>query len=164
MSKILLIGSELQNSHQNFNFLEIEGFDLITAENSFDGLCKAQSELPDLIIYDIVLPQLDAYRIIRKLREHPTTAIIPLICVMNTSNIAEIRKAMEAGADDCITKFSTKEELLKAIKIRLDRQAYLLEWYGIQAKKMNLTVKNNPRCINTISFRKREYDLSRCNK
>jgi len=135
MSKILLIASRLQNSHQFLNFLEIKGFDLIIAENSVDGFREAQSELPDLIICDIVLPELDAYKIIKKLREHPTTAIIPLICVINISNIAEIRKAMEAGADDCITKFCTEEELLKAIAIRLDRQAYLLKWYATQAKK-----------------------------
>ncbi|MEM6752522.1 MAG: response regulator [Cyanobacteria bacterium P01_C01_bin.38] len=142
MTKILLIGSELQNSNNFFKCLQAKGFDVIVAENALIDKHQLQSELPDLIICHIIASELDSCGIIKTLRENANTAIIPLICVINKPLIADIRKAMEIGADDCICYSCTEEELLKAIAIRLDRQAYILKWYAAQAKKTNLTIRN----------------------
>lgn len=154
MTKILLIGLELQNSKKFFKCLQSKGFDVIVAENALIGKHKAQSELPDLIICHILASELDCCGIIKTLRENADTAIIPLISVINKPLIADIRKAMEIGADDCISDSITEEELFKAIAIRLDRQAYILEWYAAQVKNSDLVIKNIDWCINgTINER-----------
>lgn len=147
MTKILLIGSELQNSKKFFKCLQTKGFDVTVAGKALIDIHKAQSELPDLIICHTIASELDSCGIIKTLRENANTAIIPLICVIDKPLLADIRKAMEIGADDCISDSCTEEELFKAIAIRLDRQAYILEWYAAQAKKINLTIKNIDWCI-----------------
>lgn len=147
MTKILLIGSELQNSKKFFKCLQTKGFDVTVAGKALIDIHKAQSELPDLIICHIIASELDSCGLIKTLRENANTAIIPLICVIDKPLLADIRKAMEIGADDCISDSCTEEELFKAIAIRLDRQAYILEWYAAQAKKINLTIKNIDWCI-----------------
>lgn len=148
MKKILLIGSELQNSKKFFKCLQTKGFDVIVAENAFIDKHKLESEVPDLIICHIIASELDSCGIIKTLRENAHTAIVPLICAIDKPLIAHIRKAMEIGADDCISDSCTEEELFKAIAIRLDRQAYILEWYTAQAKNSNLAIKNIDWCIN----------------
>ncbi|MGB6301329.1 MAG: response regulator [Rivularia sp. (in: cyanobacteria)] len=147
MTKILLIGSELKNNKNFFKSLQTEGFDVIVAENAFIDRHQVQSELPDLIICYVIASELDCCGTIKTLRENANKAIIPLICVIDKPSITDIRKAMEIGADDCICYSCTEEELLKAIAIRLDRQAYILEWYAAQAKKVNLTIKNIDWCL-----------------
>lgn len=129
MKKILTIKSELQQSNKFLKYLERKEFDVIVVDNGIVGIHKAQSELPDLIICGIMMPKLDGYGILKALRENPVTAIIPLIFVTDKESPADIRQAMEMGADDCITISCTEEEFLKAIAVRLERQAFLRQWY-----------------------------------
>ena len=133
MTKILVIQSELSNNNIFIKLLELEGFNIIVSENAVVGLCKAQSELPDLIISDIIMPELDGYSLLKALRESPITAIIPFIFLTSETSQSQIRKAMEMGADDFIINSCTQEEFLKAIIVRLERQAFLKQWYAARA-------------------------------
>jgi len=135
MTKILVIQSELSNNSIFIKLLELEGFNIIVSENAVVSLCKAQSELPDLIISDIVMPELDGYSLLKALRENPITAIIPFIFLTSEVSQSQIRKAMEMGADDFITDSCTQEEFLKAITVRLERQAFLKQWYAARTVK-----------------------------
>jgi PleD family two-component response regulator len=135
MTKILAIGSQLHHSNTFVKLLESKGFDVIVAENAAVGVFKAHSELPDLIISDFIMQDLDGYGVLKALREHPLTAIIPFIFLANKASQAQIRKAMEMGTDDFITKPYTEEEFLKAVVVRLERQAFLREWYAARAAK-----------------------------
>jgi len=74
--KILAIQSELPHSNRFIQLLESEGFNVIIADNGLLGVSKAQSELPDLIISDIIMPELDGYGVLKALRENHLTAII----------------------------------------------------------------------------------------
>ena len=135
MTKILVIQSELSNNNIFIKLLELEGFNIIVSENAVVGLCKAQSELPDLIISDIIMPDLDVYSILKALRENLVTAIIPFIFLTNEASQSDIRKAMEMGADDIIISSCTEEEFLKAIIVRLERHAFLKQCYMTQKAK-----------------------------
>ena len=132
MTKILVIENEEQARNMFLKYLEEKGFDAISAENGVVGVQLAQENLPDLIISEIIMPKLDGYGILRALRENSATAIIPLIFVTAKVSQADIRKGIELGADDYLTKPCTPEELLRAIRARLEKQALLQKCYAAQ--------------------------------
>ena len=79
MTKILVIEDEVQSRNIFLECLEAEGFDTLCAENGRIGLQKAQDHLPDLVLCDVVMPELDGYGVITALRQDPVTAVIPFI-------------------------------------------------------------------------------------
>ena len=129
MTKILVIEDELAIRNNIVEMLELEDFEAIEAPNGFSGLQKAIAETPDLILCDIMMPELDGYGVLEKLRQHPNTSNIPFIFLTALADRKDNRKAMELGADDYITKPCTPEELINAINIRLEKQAKLTQTY-----------------------------------
>lgn len=104
-------------------FLEKEGYDVITAENGEIGLERAKQEIPDLIICDIMMPKMNGYEVIQALHKHPPTARIPFIFLTAMSDRANIRDGMNLGADDFLTKPFVSQELITAVKKRLEKKA-----------------------------------------
>ncbi|MBV6626252.1 MAG: response regulator [Rivularia sp. (in: Bacteria)] len=138
MIKILLIESELSQLFDKNNFLEClenNGYTVLVAHNTPEGIHKAKSELPDLIICNIVEIELNHHNPPKALCEFSTKAIVPLIFAIDKMTQANIRKAMEMGADDCISKSCTHKELLNAIASRLDRLVFLRQWCAAQLEK-----------------------------
>lgn len=129
MTKILVIDPEEQACNIFLQSLESERFDVIAAKNGLVGVQQVQKYLPDLIVSEIIMPELNGYDVLKVLRENPTTTIIPLIFVTAKVTRADIRKGMELGADDYITKPCTPEELLRAIKTCLEKRASLQKFY-----------------------------------
>lgn len=127
MTRILVIEDEISVRDNIQDILELEGFDLITAENGLLGVQMAQAERPDLIICDVMMPELDGYGVLEQLRQFPHTAIIPFIFLTAKANRTDFRQGMELGADDYLTKPFTPAELRKAITIRLEKQAAGME-------------------------------------
>lgn len=115
MKKILVIEDETQSREMFLECLEAEGFDVIGAENGCVGVQMAQEVLPDLVICDIRMPELDGYGVLTTLRQNPVTAMIPFIFVTAGSTPSEHRYGMALGADDYLTKPCTAEDLLMAI-------------------------------------------------
>lgn len=115
MKKILVIEDEPQSRKMFLECLEAEGFDSIGAENGRVGIKKVQENLPDLVICDIVMPELDGYGVLTILRQNLFTATIPFIFITGNTTEAERCYGMELGADDYLTKPCTVEDLLKAI-------------------------------------------------
>ncbi|WP_414582702.1 helix-turn-helix domain-containing protein [Scytonema sp. PCC 10023] len=134
MKKILVIDNRASTRNLFLESLKVKGFYCSGAENGFIGVRRAQLELPDLIISEIMMPELDGYDVLRALRQKPATAIIPLIFVTDQVNWANIRKGMELGADDYLIKSCTIDELLRAIATRLEKQAALKQWYASQSQ------------------------------
>jgi YesN/AraC family two-component response regulator len=130
MKKILVIEDEAQSRNIFLESLEAEGFNAIGAENGLVGVQRVQEELPDLIICDLVMPQLDGYQVLTKLRQDLMTAIIPFIFVTAKGTWTDLRKAKELGADDYLTKPFTLDELLRAIAACLEKRATLQQWYA----------------------------------
>jgi two-component system, sensor histidine kinase and response regulator len=103
-------------------FLEKQGFAVVTAENGLIGLEKARVEIPDLIISDIMMPQMNGYEVLRELQQDVRTSEIPFIFLTAMSNRSDIRDGMNLGADDFLVKPFMSHELLAAINKRFEKK------------------------------------------
>jgi DNA-binding response OmpR family regulator len=120
--KILVIEDE-QDIRENIeDILELSEYQVLAAANGKMGLKSAQSQSPDLIVCDIMMPELDGYGVVKALREQPQTENIPVIFLTAKVEHSDQRMGMELGADDYLTKPFLPQELLKAIEARLKRQ------------------------------------------
>ena len=99
------------------------GFVVSTADNGVDGLKKARLIIPDLILLDLMLPQLDGFGVCEILRRDPTTAAIPIIMVTAMSSQFARLAGLEAGANDYITKPFSPKQLLSRVQEMLARTA-----------------------------------------
>jgi YesN/AraC family two-component response regulator len=134
-NKILVIEDDNITRDLYLKGLKAKGFNTIGADNGRAGIQQAQEYIPDLVICDITMPDMDGYSVLNRLREDPATAIIPFIFLTGSSSKADVRKAMELGADDYLTKPSTLDELLRAIATRLQKQATMQNWCTMNSEK-----------------------------
>jgi signal transduction histidine kinase len=121
MSKILVIEDEQVVRKNILELLDAEGFEVVEADNGQVGVQLAQQCIPDLIICDVMMPELDGYGVLQTLRQLPETATIPLILLTAKSEREDFRRGMTLGADDYLTKPFTRTELLEAIAARLTK-------------------------------------------
>jgi two-component system, sensor histidine kinase and response regulator len=105
--------------------LNLYGFITLTAEDGTSGVDVARQHIPDLIICDINMPNMDGYATLTALREDETTATIPFIFLSGATDKINMRRGMELGADDYLTKPFTHKELMAAVNARLEKQADL---------------------------------------
>lgn len=105
--------------------LNIYGFETLSAEDGETGIRVAQDRLPDLIICDINMPRVDGYETLKAIRQHEPTSTIPFIFLSGATERPNVRKGMELGADDYLTKPFTHKELMAAVNTRLEKQAEL---------------------------------------
>lgn len=129
MKNILVIEDETQTRNLFVNSLKSRGFSTIGAENGMVGIQRAEEYSPDLVLCDTQMPELDGYGVLNRLRQNPMTAVIPFIFLTVKLTKAELRKGMNLGADDYLTKPCTVEELVGAIAARLEKQKTLKQWY-----------------------------------
>ncbi|MEG3932473.1 response regulator [Microcoleus sp. T3_B1] len=122
MAKILVIEDEEAIRENILELLEAENFEGIGAINGKVGIKLAIEKIPDLILCDMMMPEIDGHGVIKALRSEPLTATIPFIFLTAKADKVDVRTGMELGADDYITKPCTPQELLKAIAIRLEKQ------------------------------------------
>lgn len=122
MTKILLIEDETSVRENLIDLLEAEDYEVVCTENGFLGLLWAFEHLPDLIICDVMMPEINGHEVLRALRQDPATAKIPYIFLTALSEKNDIRQGMELGADDYLTKPYTRSDLLNAISVRLARR------------------------------------------
>ncbi|MBD0343882.1 MAG: EAL domain-containing protein [Coleofasciculus sp. Co-bin14] len=134
MNKILVIEDERAIRINLLKLLGAEGFHVIAAENGKEGVQLAHTEPPDLIICDILMPELDGYGVLRTLQQDPVTATIPFIFLTAKSDRSDWRQGMNLGADDYLTKPFTRAELLEAIASRLQKQVSLQEQHEVKLK------------------------------
>ncbi|QDL11730.1 diguanylate cyclase [Brasilonema octagenarum UFV-E1] len=125
MTKILVIEDEKLVRENIIDLLAAEDFDTIAAANGRIGLDLALSQTPDLILCDLMMPEVDGYGVLTTLREKAITASIPFIFLTAKSARTDFRQGMDLGADDYLTKPFTRTELLNAIASRLTKQASL---------------------------------------
>jgi signal transduction histidine kinase len=125
MKKVLVIDDTEDVRSIITDALNLSGFEAIGAEDGENGIKMAREHVPDLIICDINMPRLDGYATLTAMRDHEATATIPFIFLTGASDKLNMRKGMELGADDYLTKPFTHQELLAAVNTRLDKQAEL---------------------------------------
>ncbi|MFB2934227.1 EAL domain-containing protein [Aerosakkonemataceae cyanobacterium BLCC-F154] len=134
-TKILVIEDD-ENIRENIlEILTGQNIRAIGAKNGRLGIRLAQKVIPDLIICDIMMPELDGYAVLEELRQDPLTAVIPFIFLTALADRDRHRKGMELGADDYITKPCKPIELLKAIAVRLNKKTAITAPYTIALKQ-----------------------------
>jgi len=119
MQKILVIDDLPENIFMLQDRLENEGFDVITAYDGTTGIEKALSELPDLILLDIMMPDITGIEVCKYLVSEPNTQHIPIILVTAKSGAEDTKEGLEAGAFDYIKKPFNRIELMARIKSAL---------------------------------------------
>lgn len=129
MTKILVIEDETHIRNNICELLEAEDFNVLNAPNGKIGIQLAKEHLPDLIICDVIMPEVDGYGVLRYLRQNILTAGIPFIFLTSLTDRINLRQGMELGADDYLTKPCTADELIKAIVARLSKHSATKQYY-----------------------------------
>jgi len=127
---ILVVEDNATNMRLLVELLLDDGYQVEAAVNGVEALEMAQEMLPDLVLLDVMIPELNGYEVCQKLRENPQTQGIPVIFITAIAQVADKVKAFELGAVDYITKpFNTREVIvrLKGHLIRRSQQKYLEE-------------------------------------
>lgn len=122
MKNILVVEDEEIVRSNIAELLEAEGYTVQTANNGAEALQKLNSYIPDLIISDIMMPIVDGYELLKRIQEIPITSSIPVILLTARIETRDLRKGMQIGADDYLTKPFKANDLLDAVKTRLTKQ------------------------------------------
>jgi CheY-like chemotaxis protein/CRP-like cAMP-binding protein len=125
MRKILIIEDNEDVRENTADLLELSNYVVTTSADGTSGIKKALNFTPDLIICDIMMPGLDGYQVLEALQANSKTAGIPFIFLSAKADKSDIRKGMNLGADDYLTKPFEEHELLEAINSRLKRHDFL---------------------------------------
>ncbi|MBX0332332.1 response regulator [Pontibacter sp. HSC-14F20] len=125
MKKILLIEDNQEIRENTAEILSLANYQVLEAPNGKLGVDLAKKEHPDLIICDIMMPQLDGYGVLHMLSKFPETASIPFVFLTAKSEKEDFRKGMNLGADDYLTKPFDDVELLDVVEMRLKKNEIL---------------------------------------
>ena len=119
--KILIIDDDLDTLRLVGLMLQKQGYEIAAASNGRQGLLKVEEELPDLILLDVMMPDMDGYEVARRLRKSPETAKIPILMFTAKSQLDDKVTGFESGADDYLTKPTHPTELQAHVKALLAR-------------------------------------------
>ena len=122
MKRILVIEDEPEMRRNLATILRLENYVPLVAENGRLGVALAKKDKPDLVLCDVMMPELDGYGVLQALREDLATVTVPFIFLTAKGEKPDIRAGMNLGADDYLTKPVAKNDLLNAVASRLKRQ------------------------------------------
>jgi len=121
MARILVIEDEAMIRANLCRMLAIEGYAVIEAADGVTGATIAAREKPDLVLCDVMMPGLDGFEVLRRLRADPATAGVPFVFVTASADKHDKRFGLDLGADDYVTKPFDMDHLLQVIARRLAR-------------------------------------------
>ena len=121
--KILIIDDDIDTLKLVGLMLQKQGYLIVAANNGVQGLEQAEAENPDLILLDVMMPELDGYEVTRRLRANPQTANTPILMFTAKTQLDDKVTGFEAGADDYLTKPTHPSELNAHVKALLARVA-----------------------------------------
>jgi CRP-like cAMP-binding protein len=136
MKKILIIEDNPDVRENLAEILSLSNYETLTAENGKVGVDLAQKHHPDLILCDVMMPELDGFGVLHILSKSPDTSAIPFIFLTAKTERSDIRKGMNLGADDYISKPFDDVELLEAIETRLRKSEAIQREYARDATGM----------------------------
>ncbi len=140
MTTVLVIEDEDFLRENIMTMLKFEGFKTLDAPDGQTGVERARASIPDLIICDIMMPGMDGYEVLQALRDDPATATIPIIFLTARASRSHVRLGMSLGADDYVSKPFSHEELIAAVRTRLERQQALEREYRQQIEELQLAI------------------------
>jgi two-component system, OmpR family, alkaline phosphatase synthesis response regulator PhoP len=115
-SKVLIIEDDPATTRLVDYSLRHHGYQVIAAANGLEGIRKAQSEHPDLVILDVMLPGMDGFEICHRLRTEPTTSKIKILMFSAKTQDADRETGMKVGADDYLTKPAAPAEIVARVE------------------------------------------------
>ncbi len=148
MKKILVIEDNPEVRENTSEILSLANYSVISAENGKAGVDLAQREMPDLIICDIMMPELDGYGVLHILSKNEQTSGIPFIFLTAKAEKNDIRKGMDLGADDYLTKPFDDTDLLNAIEARLRKNSMQQKQYDVSAEGLDNFIKDARQVLN----------------
>lgn len=119
--RVLIIEDEKELLNDMADVLQMENFDVATAHDGANGIVAALSNHPDIILCDIMMPRLDGYQVLKALRAHEDTRLVPFIFMTAKTDRSDMRVGMQLGADDYITKPFAYDEMLNAIEAQMEK-------------------------------------------
>ncbi len=137
MTNILLIEDHLEILENTAEFLELDGFQVNCATNGLEGLEMVSRIKPDLIISDILMPEMDGYELLKKINRDPQTSSIPFIFLTAKAEKSDRQLGLEMGADDYLTKPFRCSDLLNTIHHCLQKKKNLEEQYKDDLGELN---------------------------
>jgi CheY-like chemotaxis protein/CRP-like cAMP-binding protein len=152
MKKILLIEDNTEVRENTAEILSLANYNVTTAKNGKEGAELAQKLLPDLIVCDIMMPELDGYGVLHILNKKPETASIPFIFLTAKAEKADMRKGMNLGADDYLTKPFDDTDLLNAIEVRLRKSEIKEHDYPTTSDGLDKFIKDARQVLNLQSL------------
>lgn len=123
VERILIVDDDVDSLKLIGLMLQRQGYDIVVANNGQQALSRAHAEGPDLIILDVMMPDMDGYEVCRRLRQDPSTQPIPIIMFTAKTMVDDKVAGFEAGADDYLTKPTHPAELASRVKAVLARSA-----------------------------------------
>jgi adenylate cyclase len=115
-AKILVVDDTAKNVKLLADLLSAKGYSVVTAESGRDALAQLEAERPDLVLLDVVMPEMSGYEVCEKIRANPATRILPVVMVTALDPGEERVKGLDAGADDFLTKPINRAELLARVR------------------------------------------------
>lgn len=148
MKRILLIEDNPEVRENTSEILSLANYEVLVAENGKIGVDLAQRQKPDLIICDIMMPELDGYGVLHILSKNEQTAGIPFIFLTAKTEKTDIRKGMNLGADDYLTKPFDDTDLLNAIEARFRKSAMQQKQYDVTPEGLDNFIKDAQSVLN----------------
>ncbi|MBD3274539.1 MAG: EAL domain-containing protein [Candidatus Marinimicrobia bacterium] len=140
MKKILIIEDEQPIREIISEVLHKRSYDVHLAQDGFEGLKEAERVRPDLIISDIMMPNLDGYDVLRRLRELEETRTTPFIFLTSRDDRNDFRRGMELGADDFISKPFSVSEIINAVEMQIKKQENRVDWLTEEIHRKDLAL------------------------
>lgn len=142
MKSVLVIEDNKDIRENTAEILDLAGYKTFTAENGKKGVDIALKEKPDVIVCDIMMPELDGYGVLHLIRKNEATQTTPFIFLTAKTERSDFRKGMEMGADDYVTKPFEDIEILNAIEIRLKKAEILANKYPASQQGLSQFIKD----------------------
>jgi CRP-like cAMP-binding protein/CheY-like chemotaxis protein len=143
MNKVLVIEDHNEIRENIVEILELADYEVSVAKNGKEGVEMATANLPSIILCDIMMPEIDGYGVLYLLHKNPETTNIPFIFITAKSERLDMRKGMEMGADDYLTKPFGRLELLNAIETRLKKKEEMQNYYSQSLDQLDNLVSKN---------------------
>jgi CRP-like cAMP-binding protein/CheY-like chemotaxis protein len=127
--RILIIMEQHDEDHYLRELLTMAGYEVLMAFNGKSGIAMAQAEQPDAILCEVFMPEMDGFSVLVVLSKQAETATIPFVFFAHTYHKADIRKGMELGADDYLSRPFSDVQLLNALAVRIRKRENQLDYF-----------------------------------
>lgn len=154
MTKVLLIEDDTVLRENTAELLELSNYEVLTASNGQIGLEIATKHKPDIVVCDIMMPIIDGYGVLEGLSKHKETKFIPFIFLSAKTERRDIRKGMDLGADDYITKPFSEDEIISAIESRIAKASILKD----ERETFTNSTSNDEEQLRTLNDLKNFFD------